>query len=43
MDKKIIPTKCLGCGSPSAFAIYEPKYGEDRGKCLECGSDWPES
>ena len=35
--------ECRACGSPKARIFVEPKYNGLRGRCPECGGDWPES
>ena len=42
MNKQIF-IECHGCGSFSASLMYEPRYRGLRGRCPDCGGDWPES
>lgn len=35
--------ECQACGSTNARIEEEPKYHGLRGRCPDCGGDWPES
>ena len=34
---------CLECGFIEALVVLESKYNGFRGRCDNCGGDWPES
>ncbi|MDE1766196.1 MAG: hypothetical protein KGI27_07990 [Thaumarchaeota archaeon] len=36
-------TQCQSCGCDNAIVVPEPRYHGFRGRCPDCGGDWPES
>lgn len=35
--------ECQSCGSANAKLVFESRYHGFRGRCPDCGGDWPES
>ena len=34
---------CIACGSSNIMIRYSHRYNGFRGRCSECGSEWPDS
>jgi len=41
--KNMERVKCVHCGSTDAYITHDEKYSGLRGKCPNCGANWPES
>jgi Zn ribbon nucleic-acid-binding protein len=39
----VSPTACQSCGFSDTLIIWSEKYSGDRGVCVSCEHNWPES